>query len=195
MVGNDVDADGVPLLVITGANEGGRSTFLRSAGVAQLMMRAGMFVSADSFGADVRARLFTHLWREEDAEVESGELDEELSRMSGIADLVTSRATALFNEFFAAANEREGSEIARQITRALLDSGVKVLLVAHLFDLAHSLHKKPPAEGVVFLRAQRQADGRRTFRLEVGEPLPTGFGLDLYRDVFEEPAQAPGVQD
>jgi DNA mismatch repair ATPase MutS len=32
------------LVMITGANQGGKSTFLRSVGIAQLMMQAGMFV-------------------------------------------------------------------------------------------------------------------------------------------------------
>ena len=45
-VGNDVDADGRQLIMITGANQGGKSTFLRSVGLAQLMMQAGMFVAA-----------------------------------------------------------------------------------------------------------------------------------------------------
>ncbi|MGW4824839.1 hypothetical protein ACWEP4_39480 [Streptomyces sp. NPDC004227] len=54
-----------------------RPLCLRSAGLAQLMMQAGMFVPADSFAADVRTRLFTHFRREEDAEMESGKLDEE----------------------------------------------------------------------------------------------------------------------
>lgn len=193
VVGNDVDADGAGLVVITGANEGGKSTFLRSVGLAQVMMQAGMFVSADSFATDVCARLFTHYRREEDAEMESGKLDEELARMSDIAGLVTPGALVLFNESFAATNEREGSEIARQIIRALLHSGVKVLLVTHLFDLAHSLHEQPPAEGAVFLRAPRRADGARTFRLEVGEPLPTSFGPDLYRNVFGEPVPTSRV--
>ena len=48
VVGNDVHADGKPLVVITGANSGGKSTFLRSAGVAQLMMQSGLFVTARS---------------------------------------------------------------------------------------------------------------------------------------------------
>ena len=52
VVGNDVDADGSHLVMITGANEGGKSTFLRSVGVAQLMMQSGMFVPASSFTAN-----------------------------------------------------------------------------------------------------------------------------------------------
>ena len=52
-VGNDLDADGRHLIMITGANQGGKSTFLRSAGQAYLMMQAGMFVPADSFAASI----------------------------------------------------------------------------------------------------------------------------------------------
>ena len=47
-VGNDLDSDGRQLIMITGANQGGKSTFLRSVGQAYLMMQAGMFVPADS---------------------------------------------------------------------------------------------------------------------------------------------------
>jgi hypothetical protein len=46
--------------------------------------------------------------------------------MSEIADRVTPGSVVLFNESFAATNEREGSEIARQIVRALVESGVRV---------------------------------------------------------------------
>ena len=46
-VGNDLDADGRELTMITGANQGGKSTFLRGLGLAQLMMQAGLFVAAE----------------------------------------------------------------------------------------------------------------------------------------------------
>ena len=80
-VGNDMDADGKRLIMITGANQGGKSTFLRSLGLAQLMTQAGMFVAADSFTASVSTGIFTHFKREEDATMEKGKLDEELARM------------------------------------------------------------------------------------------------------------------
>ena len=49
VVGNDINADQNDLVIITGANQGGKSTFLRSIGQAQLMMQAGMFVPAETF--------------------------------------------------------------------------------------------------------------------------------------------------
>ena len=123
-------------MIITGANQGGKSTFLRSMGLAQLMMQCGMFAPAESFCANVCDGLFTHYRREEDVTMRSGKLDEELSRMNGIVDNVRANSLLLFNESFAATNEREGSEIARQIICALLEKGVKVFFVTHLYEFA-----------------------------------------------------------
>ena len=52
VVSNDVNADQKDLVIITGANQGGKSTFLRSIGVSQLMMQCGMFVPAESFSLE-----------------------------------------------------------------------------------------------------------------------------------------------
>jgi MutS domain V len=179
VTGNDVDADGKSLVIITGANSGGKSTFLRSAGLAQLMMQCGMFVTAQSLRASVCAGMLTHFIREEDATMTSGRLDEELSRMSVIADRIGARGLVLFNESFAATNEREGSEIGRQVVRALLDAGIRVYFVTHQFDFADSFHRQH-ADSTLFLRAPRQPDGERTFKLVPAEPLPTSFGQDIY---------------
>jgi DNA mismatch repair ATPase MutS len=188
-VGNDVEADGKRLTMITGANQGGKSTFLRSVGQAQLMMQSGMFVAAESFTASVSNGVFTHFKREEDTTMEKGKLDEELSRMSDIAGEITEGGLLLCNESFASTNEREGSEIARQIVRALLESGIRVFFVTHLFDLAQSFYAGK-ADTALFLRPERTDDGRRTFRLLKGEPLPTSYGPDLYQRIFGAERQA-----
>ncbi len=184
VVGNDVDADGKNLVVITGANQGGKSTFLRSIGLAQLMMQCGMFVPAESFHANVCTGLFTHYKREEDASMTSGKFDEELSRMSSIVDHLKPDSMVLFNESFAATNEREGSEIARQIVTALLEKHVKVFFVTHQYEFAHGFYDKK-MEDAIYLRAERKEDGTRTFKLIKGEPLQTSYGKDLYDAIFE----------
>jgi hypothetical protein len=182
-VGNKVLADGKSLVMITGANQGGKSTLLRGLGLAHLMMQAGMFAGARSFRAGVCDGVFTHYKREEDATMESGKLDEELSRMSAIAGQVTRHSILLCNESFASTNEREGSEIARQVVRAMLRKQIKVFFVTHMYDLARSFHAQQPGNAL-FLRAERKPDGRRTFRLTEGEPLPTSYGEDSYRRIF-----------
>jgi hypothetical protein len=182
-VGSDVRADDKMLVMITGANRGGKSTFLRSIGLAQLMMQCGMFAPAESFRANVCDGIFTHFKREEDASMRSGKLDEELGRMSSIVDRVTAKSIVLLNESFASTNEREGSEIARQIVRALVETGVKVFYVTHMFDLAQGFYLAR-MDVALFLRAERLADGRRTFQIAEGAPLPTSHGADLYEKIF-----------
>ncbi len=183
VVGNTVNAERKNLIVITGANQGGKSTFLRSIGLAQLMMQCGLFVGADIFQAGICPALFTHYKREEDATMKSGKFDEELARMSDIADHLLPNSMLLFNESFAATNEREGSEIATQIVRALLEKGMTVFYVTHLYEFAHGLFDERN-DSAIFLRAERRADGTRSFRLVEGEPLQTSYGEDLYKKVF-----------
>jgi len=179
VVGNDVQADAKQLVIITGANSGGKSTFLRSVGLAQLMMQCGLFVTAQSYQADAAPGIFVHFIRQEDPDMTSGRLDDELRRMSAIAGQIRPHCLMLFNESFAGTNEREGSEIGYQVVRALLDAQVKVFFVTHRFDFAERFRRQR-ARATLFLRAERRPDGSRNYKLAVKDPLPTSFGEDLY---------------
>jgi DNA mismatch repair ATPase MutS len=188
--GNDVDGENTSLTVVTGANEGGKSTFLRSVGVAQVMMQAGMFVAASSMRANLTNGVFTHFKREEDDTMTHGKFDEELDRMSTLADHITTQSMLLCNESFASTNEREGSEIARGIIDAMLKSGVMVVFVTHMYDLANGLYRRH-LPTYLFLRAERRPDGRRTFGMRAAPPEPTSHGEDSFRRVFGAPAHVP----
>jgi DNA mismatch repair ATPase MutS len=155
-----------------------------------------MFVGAQALCANICEGLFTHYKREEDMTMVSGKLDEELSRMSDIVDEVGPDCFLLCNESFAATNEREGSEIARQIVCALVEKRIKVFYVTHLFELAHSFYERR-MENALFLRAERGAGGARTFKVVEAEPLKTSHGADLYRRIFAQDigAEAKRVGD
>jgi len=63
--------------------------------------------------------------------------------------------------------------------------------VTHLYEFAHGMYGKK-SKGHLFLRAERQQDGSRTFRLSVGNPLQTSFGEDLYQRIFKTPEGRTG---
>jgi DNA mismatch repair ATPase MutS len=149
------------------------------------MMQSGMFVAAGSFSASSCEGLFTHFRRREDVTMEAGKLDEELNRMSQIADRLAPGSLTLFNEAFSSTNQREGSRIAGHIVRAMLESCVRVVFVTHLYPLAREFQSGAVQE-VLSLRAERTEDGARTFKLIVGEPLETSYGEDLYNRIFLE---------
>ncbi|CAB3853449.1 MutS-related protein [Achromobacter denitrificans] len=189
VVSNTLDAGESRMVIVTGANQGGKSSFLRSIGLAQLMMQCGMFVGAASFTANLCEGLYTHYKREEDTTMESGKFDEELKRMRAIVDDISPDAMVLFNESFASTNEREGSEVARMIADALLEGNVKIAFVTHQYSLAHHLYARGDPRDL-FLRAQRLPDGTRTFKMVPGEPEQTSYGADLYAEIFGAQGQA-----
>ena len=183
IVKNEIESKNKKLYLITGANQGGKSTFLRSVGQAQIMAQSGMFVCAQEFKAPIRNKIFTHFKKEEDKTLTSGKLDEELIRMSEITDHVEENSMILLNESFASTNELEGSEINHQITKALIENNIEVFAVTHLYTYATSFNDETH---IKFLRAQRFEDGKRTFKIEEGKPLRTAFGQDLYHQIFKE---------
>ena len=182
-VSNALSADGCRLLVITGANQGGKSTCLRSLGIAQIMMQCGMFVPAAQFEGSLYRNIFTHFTRREDQSMNSGRLDEELRRMDAIVRHVTQDSLVLLNESFATTTEKEGSVIALELVSALYENGVSIGMVTHLLAFARELYAKRE-DSMVFLSAQRKEDGTRTYRMVEQAPENTSFGLDLYEELI-----------
>ncbi len=183
ITGHSISTSRKHLVIITGANRGGKTTFLRSIGISQLMMQCGMFVPAESFSGPVYNGIYTHFKKEEDTDMNSGKLDEELKRMDRIINNITSRSLLLMNESFSATNEKEGSEIARQITLALLEKKVKTYYVTHLYNFAISMYSSK-IKGVAFLRAERRKKEEDQFIITEGKPLTTGYAEDTYASIF-----------
>lgn len=182
-VGSDVVADQKPLVMMTGANQGGKSTLLRAVGLAQLMFDAGMFVTAEDFRCSPSAGVFTHYRREEDDSLEHGKFDDELARMSQLVDRLQPNALLLLDESFSGTNELEGSQIAHEVVDAIVDSGVRIWFVTHLYTLSRNIAAAHDPRHL-FLRAERRSDGRRSYRLVVGEPESTSYAADQFHEVF-----------
>ncbi len=186
IIGNSCSLKQKDLMIVTGANQGGKSTFLRSIGIAQVMLQCGLMVMARSYLGGIFPRIFVHFTRREDSEMNSGRLDEELKRMNGIVEHIGDGSLLLLNESFATTTEKDGSVIAYDIVKALGEAGVRILMVTHLLSFAKRVHEETKSDedsGVVFLSAERKEDGSRTFRMIKHEPELTSFGLDLYEKV------------
>ena len=187
-VGNTCDMKHKMLLIVTGANQGGKSTFLRSIGIAQVMMQSGLMVTAERFESAIFPDLFTHFTRREDSEMNSGRLDEELGRMNQIIEHLGEHPLLLLNESFATTTEKEGSVIAYDIIKALNEIGVKILTVTHLLSFARKMYQEcqeSPDSDIEFLSAERLQGGVRTFKMIQHAPELTSFGLDLYEEIVE----------
>lgn len=181
---NELTVEDKSLFIITGANQGGKSTYLRSIGIAQVMMQCGMFVPADYYSNKLCDGIFTHFTRREDNTMNSGKLDEELGRMNQIINHIKRDSMLLLNESFATTTEREGSMIAYDLVNALHEEGVIIFTVTHLFEFTKMMYEKK-LEKAIYLSAERLSDGTRTYHIFENEPERTSYGLDLYEEIIE----------
>jgi hypothetical protein len=191
-IGNDLAETGSALYVITGTNQGGKTTYLRAVGQAHLMAGCGMFVAAQACILPGSGVVFTHFAREEDAQMIRGRLDEELYRMDGIVSRIKPGDLLLLNESFSSTYETEGGMIGVQIASALAETGVTVFAVTNSFTFANSLYLTRRPE-YLFLLAQRLDSGSRTYRIIPGPPQKSGYGEDVYREVFGQSPPASFV--
>ena len=182
-VSNDLETEDKQLFIITGANQGGKSTYLRSIGIAQVMLQSGLFVPASYYCNCLYDGIYSHFTRREDTAMNSGKLDEELKRMSQILGDITPNSLLLMNESFATTTEREGSKIATDVVSALYENETHMIMVTHLFEFTKAMYEKRP-ERAMFLSAERLADGTRTYKILEKEPERTSYGLDLYESIL-----------
>lgn len=183
VVGNTLDSNNRSIFFITGANQGGKTTFLRSYGQAIIMMQLGLFVSGVSFESNTFTNVFTHFNKEEDKTMESGKLDDELGRLNLIVNDIKPGSLMLFNESFQSTSELEGSTIACDVIKAFNEKNISVVAVSHMYHL-YVLLDKEFKDNIYYLRASRDDEGIRSFKLVEDKPLRTSFALDLYKEIF-----------
>ncbi|MBR7020820.1 MAG: hypothetical protein IKI15_07170 [Lachnospiraceae bacterium] len=180
---NDITGEDTLLYLITGTNNGGKTTFIRSAAVSQLMAQCGMFVPAKAMTTQIFRGIYTHFVRNEDETMTAGKLEEELRRLSRIVDHMKPESVIFLNESFATTSEREGAQIAEDILHAFFDNNVTCFFVTHIYTYAKKAYDEhfPRTQ---FLQAERTAEGERTFRITSGEPSLTGYGMEMYHEIL-----------
>lgn len=184
IIGNCIEQKNSNVVLISGANQGGKTTFLRALGQAALLAEAGSFVCAQNFCLKPVKQVLTHFKREEDQTIQNGKLAAELQRMADLVNCLASSALVLLNESFTSTNEHEGSIINYQITKGLVERQVLVVSVSFQYEYWQLLDQDPEIR-LLCLRAQRRANGQRTFKLTGKAPLKTSFGLDLFWQKFK----------
>jgi len=200
IVTNDVCIKGEERIqIITGPNQGGKTTYIRAMGILQILAQAGIPVPALNAVVSPVDRIFTHFPVDERPESNEGRLGEELARMRVIVENATEHSFVLINEAFASTNSKEGSIIAQDILTALAVIGARCSFVTHLNELAHkvsSINKDLEKWGMkcsrmVNMVAQYEesrditeedwygAARRRTYRIVPGAPAKSSFAADI----------------
>lgn len=195
IVKNDVQMNSKQgqIFIVTGPNQGGKTTYLRAIGITQLLAQAGMLVPAESAVISPVDWIYTHFSSAEKAGTDRGRLEEEMVLLEQIMKEISGDSFLLMNESFSSTNSHEGTIIAEEILKALSLIGTRVIFVTHLYELAKKIDViNASTNGITKLvslvagikQPANNEDGKtqgieRTYLVTPGEPLPTGFASDI----------------
>jgi DNA mismatch repair protein MutS len=162
VVCNDVALDGDErILVVTGANQGGKSTFARTFGQLHYLAALGCPVPGTAARLFLFDRLLTHFEREEDLRTLQGKLNEELTRLHTLLDRVTPGSVVIMNEAFSSTATDDALALGRETLARLLAADALGVFVTFTEELAS--YDSRVASVVATVQPENPA--RRTYRL------------------------------
>lgn len=121
---------------ITGANQGGKTTFLRSIGQLIYFSALGLPVAASEASMPLYEKLYTHFSKAEDVHTNEGKLKEELLHLKEIFNEANNRTVVLMNELFSSTTASDAFEMSKNVVNELENLGGTIFLVTHVTALA-----------------------------------------------------------
>lgn len=140
VVGNDHGADDTGrVFLLTGPNHGGKTTFIRALGIAQVLFQAGCYVPAERASLSPVDAIFTHFPEKEVLGVKTGRLGEEASRIAKIFAEATEYSLMLFNETFSSTRRSDGYHLSMDVLKAMMKLGCHAVFVTHITELTQDV--------------------------------------------------------
>jgi DNA mismatch repair protein MutS len=175
-----LDHDGQRLLVITGPNMSGKSTYLRQVALITLMAQAGSFVPADAARIGVVDRIFTRIGAQDDLASGQSTFMVEMSETANILNNASERSLVILDEIGRGTSTYDGLSIAWAVAEYLQGVGAKTLFATHYHHLNDLAERLP---GVRNYRAAVKEDGHHVVWLRKIVPGGTdkSYGIQVAR--------------
>jgi DNA mismatch repair protein MutS len=194
-----MDADSGPaVLLITGPNMGGKSTYLRMAALLVVMAQMGCFVPAERMRLGLVDRIYTRIGASDNVARGRSTFMVEMTETAAILNTATNRSLVLLDEMGRGTATYDGLSLAWATVEHLHDRiGARTLFATHYHELtllAERLERltnlrvtvKETAGGIVFLHTVEAGPASKSYGIEVAKlaGLPTGV-ISRAREVLK----------
>ncbi|MHB1298269.1 MAG: DNA mismatch repair protein MutS, partial [Gemmatimonadaceae bacterium] len=178
---NDVTlAPDARMIILTGPNMAGKSTFLRQVGLLVLMAQMGSFVAATSARVGVADRVFTRVGASDNLVRGQSTFMVEMSETSAILHTASARSLVLLDEIGRGTATWDGLSIAWAVSEHLHERvGCKTVFATHYHELTQLADEFPSVrnynvtvqevgEKILFLHRLQAGGADRSYGIEVG---------------------------
>jgi DNA mismatch repair protein MutS len=162
VVPNDIELSGAErIVIVSGPNQGGKTTFGRAIGQLHHLARIGVPVPGERLRLPLVDQIFTHFERQEQVEDLRSKLEDDLRRIHAILDQATSASLLIMNESFSSTTVGDQLFIGQHVIRQIVDCGLLCVVVTFLDELS----TLDPAIVSMVSTVDPNEDTRRTFEI------------------------------
>ena len=188
LVPNDVAfGPDATIFILTGPNSGGKTTYTRAVGQAQVLFQAGLLVPGRQARISPVDGIYTHFAVAERLDINGGRLAEELDRLAQIFRQAGPASLVLLNEPLSSTDHAAARALSRDLLAGLRLLGARVLFVTHLHELVDDALAGDSPAGVVSLvaglapHAGNGSEPTPSYLIVPGRPQIAGYTAELAR--------------
>ncbi|HEU5101462.1 MAG TPA: hypothetical protein VFU22_20710 [Roseiflexaceae bacterium] len=175
------------VFILTGPNSGGKTTYTRAVGQAQVLFQAGLLIPGRHARISPVDGIYTHFAAAERLDINGGRLAEELERLAQIFRQAGPHSLVLLNEPLTSTDHAAAHALSRDILSGLRLLGARTIFVTHLHELVDDALDGESSAGLVSLVAGlaphvgNGSEPSPSYRIVPGRPQMASYAAELAR--------------